>query len=214
VVALGLVAAVFTDRVPYEGLAKTMIFLPMAVSFVAAGVIWKFMYDFRPPTVAQTGLLNAVLMAIVPGFEPRAWLTNPPGNNLALIAVAVWTWTGFCLVIFSAALKGIPTELLEAARVDGASELGVVRHVVLPLLGPTTAVIVTTMVIFALKAFDVVYVMTSGNFETEVIANRMYKELFNIRDFGHASAIATVLLIAVVPVMLFNIRRFRGEFSH
>ncbi len=211
-VLLGLVIAVLTDRVPYEGAAKGVIFLPLAISFVAAGVIWRFIYDFRPPPLPQTGTLNAALTGLLPGFEPQAWLVNnPPFNNLALIAAAVWIWTGFCMVILSAALKGISIELLEAARVDGATELQIFRRILIPLLGPTIAVVATTMIIFALKAFDIVYVMTNGNFDTEVIANRMYKEMFNVRDFGRASAIAVVLLVAIVPVMLFNVRRFRAQ---
>jgi alpha-glucoside transport system permease protein len=208
-VALGLLIAVLSDRVPYEGIARAVVFLPMAISFVAAGVIWKFMYDYRPPGLPQTGTLNAVLTAL--GFEPQAWLINTPTNNLALIAVAVWTWTGFCVVILSAALKGIPTEVLEAARVDGAGEWQIFRYVILPLISPTVAVVTTTMIIFALKAFDIVYVMTNGNYDTEVIANRMYKEMFNFRHFGRAAAIAVVLLIAIVPVMLLNIRRFKFQ---
>jgi alpha-glucoside transport system permease protein len=211
-VIIGLVLAVLTDRVPYEGIAKALIFLPLAISFVAAGVIWRFMYDYRAPPLPQTGTLNAFLTAVVPRFEPQAWLVNNlPFNNLALIAAAVWIWTGFCLVILSAALKGIPVELLEAARVDGATELQIFRRILVPLLAPTLAVVATTMIIFALKAFDIVYVMTNGNFDTEVIANRMYKEMFNVRDFGRASAIAVVLLVAIVPVMLFNVRRFRAQ---
>lgn len=210
-VCLGLLIAVLTDRVPYEPVARTVVFLPMAISFVAAGVIWRFMYDYRPPGTSQTGAVNAVLTALVPGFEPQAWLINPPANNLALIVAAVWVWTGFCMVVLSAALKGIPTELLEASRVDGAGEWQVFRQVVLPLLAPTLAVVATTMLITALKAFDVVYVMTNGNFETEVIANRMYKELFNARHFGRASAIAALLLAAIVPIMWLNLRRFRAQ---
>jgi alpha-glucoside transport system permease protein len=208
-VGLGLLFAVLVDRVPYEALARSVVFLPMAISFVAAGVIWKFMYDYRPPLTPQTGTLNAIVTAF--GADPRVWLVDPPGNNLALIAVAVWTWTGFCVVILSAALKGIPGEVLEAARVDGAGELQIFRGIILPLIGPTVAVVTTTMVIFALKAFDIVYVMTNGNYETEVIANRMYKEMFNFRHFGRAAAIATLLLAAIVPVMLFNMGRFRAQ---
>src|SRR5215208_7379998 len=169
------------------------------------------MYDYRPPGVPQTGTVNAVLTALIPGFEPHAWLINPPLNNLALIVVGVWTWTGFCMVILSAALKGIPTEVLEAARVDGASELQIFRRIIVPMISPTIAVVVTTMVIFALKAFDVVYVMTNGNYDTEVIANRMYKEMFNFRNFGRASAIAVLLLAAIIPVMMLNVNRFRAQ---
>jgi alpha-glucoside transport system permease protein len=210
-VTFGLLIAVLADRVRYESVAKAIIFLPMAISLVAASVIWKFMYDYRPPGVSQTGTVNAALTALVPGFEPLAWLTISPANNFALIAAAVWTWTGFCMVVLSAALKGIPTEVLEAARADGANEVQVFRRVILPMLGSTIAVVATTMVITALKAFDVVYVMTNGNFDTEVIANRMYKELFNVRDTGRASAIAVVLLVAIIPVMLFNLRRLREQ---
>jgi alpha-glucoside transport system permease protein len=208
-VTFGLLVAVLTDRVPYESVAKAIVFLPMAVSFVAAGVIWKFMYDYRPPGLPQTGAINALVTSV--GAEPHAWLIESPGNNFALIAVAVWTWVGFCTVILSAGLKGIAPEILEAARVDGASELMIFRHVIVPLMSPTIAVVATTMVIFALKAFDIVYVMTNGNYDTEVIANRMYKEMFNVRDFGRAAAIAVVLLAAIVPVMWFNVGRFRAQ---
>lgn len=210
-VVLGLAIAMLADRLPYENALKSVIFLPMAVSFVAAGVIWKFMYDFRPPGTPQTGTLNALLTAVVPGFQPQAWLINPPWNNLALIVVGVWAWTGFCMVILSAALKGIPTEIIEAARVDGASDWQLFRRIILPMMSPTVVVVATTMVIFALKAFDIVYVMTNGNYDTDVIANRMYKEMFNFRQFGRASAIAVLLLVAIVPVMLVNIRRFRFQ---
>ncbi|MHB1006764.1 MAG: carbohydrate ABC transporter permease [Chloroflexota bacterium] len=210
-VLLGLVVAVLADRVRYESTVKAIIFLPMAISFVSASVIWRFMYDFRPPGAPQTGTVNAFLMGLIPGFQPQAWLINIPWNNVALIVVAVWAWTGFNMVILSAALKGIPAELLEAARVDGANELQVFRFITVPQISSTIAVVVTTMIIFALKAFDIVYVMTNGNFDTEVIANRMYKEMFNFADYGHASAIAVVLLLAIIPIMAFNIRRFRQQ---
>jgi alpha-glucoside transport system permease protein len=210
-VSLGLLIAVLTDRVPYESVAKAIVFLPMAISFVAAGIIWKFMYDYRPPGVPQTGTVNALLTTLVPGSQPHAWLVEQPGNNVALIVAGVWIWTGFCLVILSAGLKGIPEETLEAARIDGANEWQIFWRIIVPLLGSTIAVVATTMVITALKAFDVVYIMTNGNFGTEVIANRMYKELFNVRDFGRASAIAVLLLAAIVPVMIFNLRRFREQ---
>jgi alpha-glucoside transport system permease protein len=211
-VLFGLAIAALTDRVRYESVAKAAVFLPMAISFVAAGVIWRFLYDFRPPPLPQIGTLNAFLGAVVPGFEPQAWLINGPLiNNVALIAAAAWIWTGFCMVVLSAALKGVPVELLEAARADGASELKVFRHVTVPHLAPTIGVVTTTMVIFALKAFDIVYVMTNGNYDTDVIANRMYKELFNVHDFGRASSIAVLLLAAIAPIMVLNVRRFRQQ---
>lgn len=209
-VSFGLLLAVLTDRVRYESLAKSVIFLPMAISFVAASVIWKFVYEFRPAGAPQIGLLNAVLTGLLQ-VRPVAWLVNLATNNIALIVVAVWVWVGFCLVILSAALKGIPAELLEAARVDGATEWQLFRRIIVPTLSSTIIVVTTTMVIFALKAFDVVYVMTNGNFSTEVIANRMYKEMFNFRDFGRAGAIAVILFVATVPVMVANVRRFRQQ---
>jgi alpha-glucoside transport system permease protein len=210
-VTFGLVIAVLTDRVRYEAVAKAIIFMPMAISLVAAGVIWRFMYNYRPPGVPQNGTANAALTAIIPGFEPQAWLINRPWNNIALIIAAVWIWTGFCMVVLSASLKGISRELLEAARVDGANEWQTFRRIVVPLLAPTIAVVTTVMIITALKAFDIVYVMTSGNYNTDVIANRMYKEMFNVRNYGRASAIAVLLLAAIIPVMVLNMRRFRGE---
>jgi alpha-glucoside transport system permease protein len=210
-VGFGLVLAVLTDGVRYEAVAKSVIFLPMAISFVAAGVIWKFMYDYRPPGLPQTGTVNALLDAIIPGFSPQPWLINPPENNLALIVAAAWAWTGFSMVVLSAALKGIPTEVLEAARVDGANDWQIFWRVILPMLSPTLAVVATTMVITSLKVFEITYVMTNGNFETDVLALRMYREMFNVRHFGHASAVAVLLLLAIVPVMLINLRRFRAQ---
>lgn len=211
-VGLGLLGAVLTDRVRYERAAQTIMFLPMAISFVAAGVIWKFVYEFRPSGAPQIGLLNALLTELLPAFQPVAWLVNQQTNNFALIAVGVWVWVGFCLVILSASLKALPAELLEAARVDGATEWQVLLRILIPLLLPTITVVATTMIIFSLKAFDIVYVMTNGNFGTEVIANRMYKEIFNFRHPGRASAIAVILFAATVPVMVASIRRFRqGE---
>jgi ABC-type sugar transport systems, permease components len=204
----GLLIALLADRVRYEAAAKALVFLPMAISFVAAGIIWKFMYDFQPGGSKQVGTVNA-LLSLVPGFQPKAWLFDTRTNNAALIAVGVWMWTGFAMVILSAGIKGIPTELLEAARIDGAGELQILRRVTLPLLAPTITVVATTLLIDVLKIFDVVYVMTNGNLGTEVIANRMYKEMFNYHDYGRASAIAVVLLVVIAPVMIMNVKRFK-----
>lgn len=208
-VGAGLIIAILVDRVRYESAAKSVIFVPLAISFVGAGVIWRFMYDFRPPGTPQTGTLNGLLSGI--GVDPVPWLINSPFNTVALIVVAAWIWTGFCMVILSGALKGISTELLEAARVDGANEVQVFRSITLPLLMPTIAVVATTMIITSLKAFDIVYVMTNGAFDTEVIANRMYKELFAFGQPGRASATAILLLLLIIPVMAINIRRFRQQ---
>ncbi|MDX9830251.1 MAG: sugar ABC transporter permease, partial [Anaerolineae bacterium] len=148
---------------------------------------------------------------VIPGFEPKAWLFDTSFNNPALIIIGIWIWTGFCMVVLSAALKGIPEELMEAARVDGANEWQVFWNIILPLMMSTVAVVATTMVINVLKIFDIVYVMTNGLLNTEVVANRMYKEMFNYRHFGRASALAIVLLLATIPVMIINIRRFRRQ---
>jgi alpha-glucoside transport system permease protein len=211
VLFFGLILAVLADRVPYESAVKSLIFMPMAISFVAAGVIWSFMYAYQPPGAPQTGTMNAVVTAL--HGQPVAWLIEHRTNNAALILVAVWIWTGFAMVITSAALKGISADLLEAARVDGANELTIFRRIIVPLLAPTLTVIGTTLVIFALKAFDIVYVMTNGAYDTDVMARRMYAELFVARNFGRASAIAVILLLAVVPVLVFNVRRFQFQES-
>ncbi len=180
----------------------------MAISLVAAGVIWKFMYQYQPPGMPQTGTVNALLSAVVPGFQPRAWLFNRSLNNPALIFVLVWMWVGFAMVILYAALKGIDDALLEAARLEGATEFQIFFEITLPLMMPTVIVVTTTLVITVLKVFDIVYVMTNGSLGTDVIANRMYKEMFNYNDFGRASAFAMLLLLAIVPVMFINIKRF------
>jgi len=211
VVLLGFVLAVLLERVPYAPVAKAILFLPMALSFTAAAVIWRFVYEYRPAGTAQVGLLNALLTHTLPGFQPRAWLVHAPGNTLLLVAAGVWVWTGFATVVFSAALKTVPQEVVETARVDGAGELRVLWNVVAPLLAPVAAVVATTMVITSLKVFDLVYVMTNGNYGTEVLANRMYKELFNVRHLGRASALAVVLLLCTLPAMAANLRRFLGE---
>lgn len=208
-VGLGLIFAVLFDRVRYEAVAKSIVFVPMAISAVAAGVIWRLVFDFKPPGQPQTGTLNAIVTLF--GGEPVPWLIRSGINNVALILVGVWMWTGFATVILSAGLKGIPTEIIEAARVDGATEFQYLTRVTIPMMASTIAVVATTIVINALKLFDIVYVMTSGNYGTDVIAVRMYKEMFQFRNFGRASAIAVVLLVAIVPIMIFNIRRFREQ---
>ncbi len=209
-VGMGLILAVLLDRVRYEAVIKSVVFLPMAISYVAAGVIWKFVYAYRPASATQIGLLNAIVVAM--GGEPIGWLTQRPWiNNLALIAVGVWVWTGFCTVVISAAYKGIPKEVLEAARIDGANEWQVFWRITIPFLKSTLAMVATTMIVFVLKVFDIVYVMTNGAYDTEVIANRMVKEMFLFRNYGLASAIAVILFLLIVPFILINIRRFRAQ---
>ena len=211
----GLILAVLFDRVRYESIVKSLIFMPMAISSVALGIIWIFMFQYSTPGEPQVGTLNAIITFF--HHDPVVWLQDQwPSdkfnvlNNLALIGAATWGITGFAMVILSAALKGIPGELLEAARVDGAGEITVFRRVIFPLMMPTIVVVGTTLVIFALKAFDVVYVMTGGNYNTDVLAFRMYEQLYTAGNNGHASAVAVILLVAVIPVLIFNLRQFRA----
>jgi alpha-glucoside transport system permease protein len=209
-VSFGLLLAVLLDRVKYERIIKSIVFIPMAISMVGAGTIWKFVYAYRPASASQIGLLNAIVVRL--GGEPIGWLAARPWiNNFCLIIVGIWMWTGFCMVVLSAAYKNIPRQLMEAARIDGANEWQIFRRVILPLLKPTIAVVTTTMVVFVLKIFDIVYVMTNGNFSTEVLANRMYKEGFLFGNYGLAATIAVIVLILIIPMMIINIRRFKGQ---
>jgi alpha-glucoside transport system permease protein len=214
VTALGLLIAVLVDRVRYEALAKALIFMPMAISFVGAGVIWGFVYDFpvNPdnPNAPIIGILNAVIVGL--GGKPIPFLSSPPlVNNLSLIVVGIWLYTGFSMTILSASIKGVPDELLEAARIDGATEWMVFWKIMVPIILPTITVVLTTMTIFTLKLFDVIYVMTGGNFETNVVAVRMYQEMYVNFEAGRSAAISVVLLILIIPVLIFNIRRFQEQ---
>jgi alpha-glucoside transport system permease protein len=208
----GLLVAVLADRSRWERVAKSFIFLPMAISFVGAGVIWNFIYTVRPAGVPQIGLLNAIATGL--GGEPRAWYAWTdiiPWNNLFLIVIVIWLQTGFAMVLFSAALKGIPGELMEAGRIDGATEVQIFFRIMIPYIRGTVITVWTTIVIFTLKIFDVVWVMTGGQFSTEVIATQFYRQSFVARNTGYGSAIAIVLLIAVIPVMIYNLRQFREQ---
>ena len=207
-VGIGLAFAVLADRVKYEPLAKAVIFMPMAVSFVGAGIIWKFVYDYGTRQV-QIGLLNSIITAF--GGDPVAWLSTPGLNTLMLIVVGIWIWTGFCMTILSASLKSVPDEILEAARVDGASEWTVFWRIMVPIITPTILVVITTMVINVLKLFDIVYVMTGGNFGTNVIANRMYTEMYKNFNAGRGTAVAVILVLAIIPFIYYNIKRFLAQ---
>ena len=207
-VAIGLVVAVLADRVRYESLVKSLIFMPMAISFIGAGVIWRFMYAIETGAgVAQIGVLNAVLVKL--GAQPIAWLSTQPINDFALMMVGIWLWAGFSMTILSAALKGLPSEVIEAARVDGATEWQLFWKIMIPMILPTITVVFTTLIIIVLKIFDIVFVMTGGNFGTEVIANRMFKLI--VTNVGRSTAIAVLLLVLTIPVMYFNVRRFREQ---
>jgi len=204
-VGLGLLMAVLADRVRYSAVAKAIIFMPMAISFVGAGVIWKFVYAYGTSQV-QIGLLNAIVTSL--GADPIAWLSTPQLNTIMLIIVGIWIWTGFSMTILAAALRGVPEELLEAARIDGANEFRVFRQITIPMIMPTIIVVITTMVINVLKLFDLVYVMTGGNFGTDVIANRMYTEMYVNYNPGRGTAVAVVLVVLIIPFIYVNIRRF------
>ena len=209
-VLFGLLVAVLADRCRWEKLAKSLIFLPMAISFVGAGVIWNFIYETKPSELPQIGLLNAIVVAF--GGEPHPWpayTAISPWNNLFLIVIVIWLQVGFSMVLFSAALKGVPEDLKEAGRVDGASEVQIFFGIVIPYIRGTLITVWTTIVIFTLKIFDVVWVMTGGQFGTEVIATQFYRQSFVARNPGFGSAIAILLLIAVIPVMIYNLRQFQ-----
>ena len=207
-VSVGLGFAVLADRVKYEALAKAILFMPMAISFVGAGVIWKFVYDYGTGQ-KQIGLLNSIITSL--GGHPVAWLSTTPINTYMIILVGIWIWSGFCMTILAAALKSVPDEILEAARVDGATEWTVFWRIMVPIILPTITVVVTTMVINVLKLFDLVYVMTGGNFQTDVIANRMYTEMYKNFNVGRGTAIAVVLVLAIIPFIYFNVRRFMEQ---
>jgi alpha-glucoside transport system permease protein len=205
-VLLGLIIAVLADRSRWEAGFKALIFMPMAISFVGAGVIWKFIYAYKGEGVADIGLLNAIVVGF--GGQPQAWLQLAGWNNFLLIIIMVWLQTGYAMVILSAAIKGIPTEQIEAGRVDGATEVQIFFRVIVPAIMGSLITVTTTVLIFSLKLFDIVRVMTGGNFGTNVVANQFYIEQFTYGSTGHASAIAVVLLIAIVPVLIYNLRQF------
>ncbi len=208
-VGFGLLVAVLANAVRYEVLIKTIIFVPMAISFTAAGIIWRFVYSPDP----NTGILNALLVGLIPGASPIPWLGRTDVVNYALIAAGIWLWTGFCMVILSAALKGLPSEVLEAAKVDGANPWQSFWGVTFPMLWPTILVITTTMVINVLKAFDLVYIMTAGGPRgaSRIIGFSMYWETFQSGKPGYGAAIAVIMLILVTPFVIINIRRYRRE---
>jgi alpha-glucoside transport system permease protein len=211
-VAFGLLVAVLADRSGYERVAKSLIFMPMAISFVGASVIWNFIYEVKPVGVDQIGLLNAVVVAL--GAEPQAWTAYTairPFNNLFLVIIVLWLQAGYSMTLFSAALKGIPEEILEAARVDGATEIQVFFRIMIPHIMGTIITVTTTIIIFTLKIFDVVWVMTGGQYGTEVIATQFYRQSFTNRNAGFGAAIAIVLFVAVIPVMIYNLRQFRQQ---
>jgi alpha-glucoside transport system permease protein len=208
-VVLGLLIAVLADRSGFETVAKAIIFMPMAISLVGASVIWRFIYAYAPADQPQIGLQNAILTAF--GLEPQSWLILQPWNNLFLILVMIWGSTGFAMVLLSAALKGVPGELIEAARVDGATELQGFFNIVIPYIQGTILTVTTTIAIGTLKIFDQVFVMTGGQYGTSVVGTEFYRQFFTNRNFGYGAAIAIVLFIAISPVLVYNLRQLNKQ---
>jgi alpha-glucoside transport system permease protein len=207
VILFGLIIAVVAMRVRYEATIKAIVFLPMAIAATALGVIWTFVYALDP----NIGVLNAVLGVVHIG--PISWLGDPAFVNAALIAVGIWGSTGFATVILSAALKGIPTEILEAARTDGANEFQIFWRIIVPMVSLPISVLAVTLIVNVIKLFDIPYVMTQGGpgNASRVIAFEMYKQDFAAGQYGKAAAVAVVMLILLIPVMIFNVRRFRSS---
>lgn len=212
-VFFGLIVATLVDRLRTgsEKLAKTIIFMPMAISAVGAGTVWRFMYASNPPGSPQIGLLNAIVTGL--GHDPIPWLEQRTlhVNTLMLIVMFLWSQVGFSMVLMSAAIKGVPIDTLEAARIDGAGEGQIFRRVVFPQIMPTVVTVYITVLIGVMKLFDIVYVMTNGNFDTNVLATEFYNQLSTNFDYGKSAAIVVMLMIAVVPVMIFQVRQFRTQ---
>ncbi|HEX2174663.1 MAG TPA: sugar ABC transporter permease [Nocardioidaceae bacterium] len=212
-VIIGLLVAVLADKLSarFESISKSVIFLPMAISFVGAGTIWGFIYYAELRAPEQIGLLNAIVVQF--GGEPVVWLQQSQFslNDFLLMVIMIWLQAGFAMVLLSAAIKNVPVDTLEAARIDGANEFQIFFRVVVPQIWATMLVVFTTILILVMKIFDVVYVMTNGAFGTEVIANVFFKELLEFGNNGQAAAVVVVLMIAVIPLMIYQVRRYRAE---
>ena len=205
----GLLAAQLTDRIAWGNIAKSLIFMPMAISFVGAGVIWKLVYEARPEDVAQIGVINAILVGL--GGEVQNWLQVPFWNNFFLMIVLIWIQTGFAMVILSAALRGIPEETVEAAIIDGAGPFQIFFKIKVPQIMPTIVVVWTTITLTVLKVFDIVFTMTNGQWNTQVLANYMYDKLFRAGDWGVGSAAAIIIMLLVTPILVWNVYNARKE---
>ncbi|HEX2028269.1 MAG TPA: sugar ABC transporter permease, partial [Nitriliruptorales bacterium] len=210
-VGVGLAVAVLADKLTtrWESISKSMIFLPMAISFVGASTIWLFVYAWRLEGRPQIGVLNAIVTRL--GAAPISWTQNAAINDFALMVIMIWLQAGFAMVLLSAAIKNVPEETLEAARIDGATETQIFWRIVLPQIASTIVVVGTTILILVLKVFDIVFVMTNGNFGTEVVANLFVKQMITFGNFGRAAVIVVFLIVVTVPFMVINIRRFREQ---
>ncbi|QTX03744.1 carbohydrate ABC transporter permease [Agromyces archimandritae] len=206
---VGLAYSVFIDKSRGEKYYKALVFMPMAISFVGAGIIWKFVYEYRSGGREQIGLLNAIVVAF--GGEPVQWIQTDPVNTFLLIIVMIWIQTGFAMVVLSAAIKGIPTEQLEAAELDGTNAWQRFRNVTLPGIQGSLVVVVTTISIATLKVFDIVRTMTAGNFNTSVVANEMYTQAFRASEYGRGAALALILFVLVLPIVVYNVRVLRKQ---
>ncbi len=209
---IGLVYAVLIDRARVEAFAKALIFLPMAISFVGASIIWKFVYEYRPSsgtTAQQIGLLNQVLVWL--GFDSYQFLLNSPWNNVFLIIVMIWIQAGFAMTVLSAAIKAIPDDIVEAARLDGLGGIGMFRYITVPSIRPTLVVVLTTIAIGTLKTFDIVRTMTGAAFNTNIIANEFYSQSFRAGNQGLGAALAVLLFILVIPIVVYNVRQMRAS---
>jgi len=207
--AIGLAYAVFIDKSRGERYFKALVFMPMAISFVGASIIWKFVYEYRSSEVNQIGLLNQIVVWL--GGQPVQWLQDEPANTLLLIVVMVWIQTGFAMVVLSAAIKGVPIEIIEAAQLDGTNPWQRFINVTLPGIQGSLVVVVTTISIATLKVFDIVRTMTAGNFNTSVIANEMYTQAFRANEPGRGSALALILFVLVLPIVIYNVRILRKQ---
>jgi alpha-glucoside transport system permease protein len=206
----GLAVAVLADRAKFGTVAKSIIFMPMAISFVGASVIWKFVYHYNGEGDIQIGILNALVVAL--GGDPQFWLSIEIWNSVLLMVILIWVQTGFAMVILGAALRSVPEETLEAAIIDGANRRQLFFRITLPQIMPTVIVVWTTIAILVLKVFDIVLAMTNGQWETQVLANLMYDWMFRgAGDFGRGSAIAIIIMLSVTPIMAWNIYRFRKD---
>ena len=209
--AVGLLYAILIDRARLEAFAKALIFLPMAISFVGASIIWKYVYEYRPDQggIKQIGVLNQLWTMV--GGTPQQWLLNEPWNNLFLIAIMIWIQAGFAMTVLSAAIKAIPEDIVEAARLDGVGAIGMFRYVTVPTIRPALVVVLTTIAIATLKVFDIVRTVTGGQFGTGVVANEFYSQTFRGENQGLGSALAVLLFVLVLPIVIYNVRQLRAS---
>jgi alpha-glucoside transport system permease protein len=212
-VILGLTVATLADRLGARGekTAKTIIFLPMAVALVGSAVIWHFIYDSEPAGSTQIGLLNGILSLF--HHSPVAWLNTSHFhlNSLLLMVILIWGQVGFSMVLLSAAVKSVPADTIEAARIDGASERQIFGRIVIPQIRGTIITVFVTVTIGVLKIFDVVYVTTGGNFNTDVLGNQFWTQISTFFNYGAASAIVVIMMAALIPIMWYQVRHFRAE---